>query len=143
MKNQEKPESIEGIFPKDQENNEINNELNKIDKFEENVSKNDLMYETNKYTYNSQQFKAIRYFGESINNGKIAISKANEKQSNLLNNILEFHYETRKYIYEDAELSFNAFKIIMFPLKLTQGKGKKIITFEMLQRLSPLMLISR
>ena len=48
MKDQEKPESIEGIFPKDQENNEINNELNKIDKFEENVSKNDLMYETNK-----------------------------------------------------------------------------------------------
>ena len=109
MKDQEKSESIEGIFPKDQEN----------------VSKNDLMYETNKYTYNSQQFKAIRYFGESINNGKIAISKANEKQSNLLNNILEFHYETRKYIYEDAELSFNAFKIIMFPLKLTQGKEKK------------------
>ena len=143
MKNQEKPESIEGIFPKDQENNEINNELNEIDKFEENVSKNDLMYETNKYTYNSQQFKAIRYFSESINNGKIAISKANEKQSNLLNNILEFHYETRKYIYEDAELTFNAFKIIMFPLKLTQGKGKKILTFEMLQRLSPLMLISR
>ena len=143
MKNQEKPESIEGIFPKDQENNEINNELNEIDKFEENVSKNDLMYETNKYTYNSQQFKAIRYFWESINNGKIAISKANEKQSNLLNNILEFHYETRKYIYEDAELTFNAFKIIMFPLKLTQGKGKKILTFEMLQRLSPLMLISR
>ena len=30
MKNQEKPESSEGIFPKDQENNEINNELNEI-----------------------------------------------------------------------------------------------------------------
>ena len=95
MKYQEKPELIEGIFPKDQENNEINSELNEIDKFEENVSKNNLIYEANKCTYNSQQFKTIRCFGESINNGKTAINKANEKQRNLLNNILEFHYETR------------------------------------------------
>ena len=54
-----------------------------------------MIYEANKYTYNSQQIKAIRYLGESIKNGKTAIRKANEKQSNLLNNILEFHYETR------------------------------------------------
>ena len=160
-KHQETPKWIEWIFLKDLENNKINDELNKINKSDENVNKNDLIYETNKCTYNFQQFKAIRYFGESIYDGKIAISKANHKGSNLINNILEFHdkntekskvdkeknsstYKRVNNIYEGSELTLNALKIRIFSLKSTQGKGTKILTLkQMLQRFNPPMLISR
>ena len=44
----------------------------------------DLKYETKKYIYDSQQFKAIRSFRDSIFNGKVTKSEVNNKQSNLL-----------------------------------------------------------
>ena len=44
----------------------------------------DLKYETKKYIYDSQQFKAIRSFGDSIFNGKVTKSEVDNKQSNLL-----------------------------------------------------------
>ena len=45
--------------------------------------------------YGFQQFQAIRFFGDSIVNGRITISEANEKQSNLLENILQFNYKVK------------------------------------------------
>ena len=37
---QQKPESIEGVFPKDFDNTECKNELNEIKKLEEKIDKN-------------------------------------------------------------------------------------------------------
>ena len=76
MEYQQKPKSIERIFPKDLENNEIRNELNEIKKLEEKINRDDLKYEINKYVYNFQKFQGIRYFGDSIFDGKITISEA-------------------------------------------------------------------
>ena len=81
MEYQQKPKSIERIFPKDLENNEIRNELNEIKKLEEKINRDDLKYETNKYVYNFQKFQGIRYFGDSIFNGKITISEVDKKSS--------------------------------------------------------------
>ena len=56
----------------------------------ENIKRNNLKYETNKCIYGFQQFKTIRSFTENIISGKITIRKANEDQSNLSENIVEF-----------------------------------------------------
>ena len=60
-----------------------------------NIDRNDQKYKTDKCIYGFQQFQAIRSFGDSIVNGRITISEANEKQSNLLENILQFNYKVK------------------------------------------------
>ena len=49
-----------------------------------------MIYETNNYSRNFQQFEAIGSFGDSFINGKTALGEPDKKQSNLLRNILEF-----------------------------------------------------
>ena len=74
-------------------------------------------------------------------------------QNNLLKNIVEFNnesgprtiegkdkkrntYKSAYVLYEGLELILNAFKSEIFPIKITQGKGLKILTpKQMLQRL--------
>ena len=86
--------------------------------------------------------------------GKITLDKAYKKQSNLLENVLQFNirakprakqnkkkksdtFEIINALYQVKELVFNAFKTGLFPLKLAQGKGIKILRpKQMLQRLS-------
>ena len=43
------------------------------------------------YLFNFQRLDMIRYFGESIFNGKIILGKADKQQSNLSNPILYFN----------------------------------------------------
>ena len=50
---------------------------------------------TKKYTYDFQQYKAIRYFGKSIHSGKINIDEASTDQSNLFKNLVEFDNKSR------------------------------------------------
>ena len=71
--------------------NEIKNELDEITGWEDKIKGNNLKYETKKCIYDFQQFKMLRSFGENIISGKIAISKADEDQSNLLEKIVEFN----------------------------------------------------
>ena len=66
----QKPKSIEVIFPKDLENSEIQNELNKIKKLEEKINRNDLIYELSNYKYDFRNIPIIISFGDSIFNGK-------------------------------------------------------------------------
>ena len=87
--------SIERNFRKDLKNSEIRNELNEIKKLEERIDRNDLKYETNKYVYNFQQFETIRSWDDSIFSEKISISQAEEDQSSLLKNIVEFNNKSR------------------------------------------------
>ena len=82
VEHQQKLESIEGILLKDLENSEIKNERNEIKKLEEQISRNDLKYESSKYKYDFAKFETVKSFGYSIFSGKIAISKGDKKQSN-------------------------------------------------------------
>ena len=51
-------------------------------------------YDTDKYVYDFQQFQTLS-FDDSIVNGKIAIREADERESNLLENILEVNNKVR------------------------------------------------
>ena len=136
MEHHQKPKSVERIFSKELENNEIKNEMNENKKFEKKIDRNDSKYETDKYTFNFQQF----VFGTVSGN----ISEANKNQSNLLENTLEFNGKTRptakedkkknntfesiNSLYDGWELTPNAFKSRIFPLKPMQEKGINILT---------------
>ena len=51
MENQQKPKSIEGIFPNDLENNEVQNDLDEIKELGKQIDRNDLIEQSNKYKY--------------------------------------------------------------------------------------------
>ena len=75
--------------------NEIKSELDEIERIEYAVVRHYLKYKTSKNLFHFQKFKAIKVFGNSILSGEITISEADEKQSNLLNDILEFNDKAR------------------------------------------------
>ena len=62
----------------------------KIKKWEEIINRKDLKHKINKYRFDFQQFKTRRSFDDYIYNGQIDIKEAENKQNNLLENILDF-----------------------------------------------------
>ena len=74
--------------------NEIKIELNEVKKWEEKIIRNDLKYGTKNYTYDSQAFQTIRFFGDNITSGKITTSETDEDQRNLSINTVEFNDKT-------------------------------------------------
>ena len=101
-KNQEL-DIIEELFPKKIINNEFKNELDEIKKWEEKLKGNNLIYRVNKYKYDFQQYETMRSFGESIHAGEITIDEAEEDQSNLLKNIVEFYEKSRPITKEGKD----------------------------------------
>ena len=75
--------------------NEIKNEMYEIKKWEEKIKREDLKYKTKNYTYDFQQYETIRSFGESIYTSKASIVEADEDESNLLKNLVEFNIKSR------------------------------------------------
>ena len=69
-------------------NNETNNGIDDIKKWEENIKRKYLIYRANKYKYDFQQYEAMRSFDESIYIWKITIGEAEMDQSNLLKNMV-------------------------------------------------------
>ena len=61
-----------------------------IKEIEKNVDREKLIYETNEYTYSFKNFQTIKTFGRDIYEGKITIEEANEYQTNLLAEIMNF-----------------------------------------------------
>ena len=55
----------------------------------------DLKYEVGKYIFDFQQYETIRFFGESIYNGKINIDEAEIDQTKLLENMINFNNISR------------------------------------------------
>ena len=76
--------------------NKIKCELDEIERIEYAIVRHYLKYKTSKNLFDFQKFKAINVFGNSILSGEITITEADEKQSNLLNDILEFNDEAKK-----------------------------------------------
>ena len=88
------------------------------------------------------QFLTKRSFEDSIFNGKITISEADEKRIDLSENILDFNKKaglrTKKAIYEGRESTINVFKS---GIKQTQGKGTKILTPKQIIQRLPIAII--
>ena len=83
--------TIEDVIPKNALNNdEAKQELDKNKEIEKNVDREKLVYKTNEYTYSFKNFQTIKTFGRDIYEGKITIEEANEYQTNLLAEIMNF-----------------------------------------------------
>ena len=90
--NKEDRKSNKGIFPKDMQTNEIKNEIYEIKKWEEKIKQKDLKYKKNTHMTLSNM---KQYFGESVYPRKASIGEAEENQSNLLENLVEFNNRSR------------------------------------------------
>ena len=59
------------------------------------IKQKDLIYRENKYKYDYKQYETTSSFVESTYTGKIATDEAEEDQSNLLKNIVEFNEKSK------------------------------------------------
>ena len=99
---------IEELFPKEVRSNKIKIELDQIKKYEEKIRPKDLLYKTNKYKYAFQQYETIRFFSDSIYNGKISIDEAKTDESSLLDGLKDFRDRAR---LKTAEGKYRKIKI--------------------------------
>ena len=152
MNLKDQPKSIEGIFPKGNETNEIKDELSKIKRYK-NKAIRDLFYDLSKQPFDFRTFKTIRSLGDDIYNKRVNIDEADQEQSHLVDYFFDFNSKTKpksqkdkkrkkdvfdsvKNLYKGRELVINTFKSELFPLKSTPSEGLKILTpKQLLQRL--------
>ena len=137
--------SAKGLFPNEMRTNEIKNETDEIKKWEEKIRREDLVYETNKYKCDFQQYDVIKAFGDSIYNGKISIDEAEIDKSSLLEGLKDFDdrskpktvdgknkkrntYKSAYAPHADRQLILNAFRSGIFSMKEKQGKRFEILT---------------
>ena len=86
----------EDVIPENALNNdEAKKELDKTKEIEKNVDREKLIYKTNEYTYSFKNFQTIKTFGRDIYEGKITIEEANEYQTDLLAEIMNFRKNTK------------------------------------------------
>ena len=91
----QKLESIKGLFPKKMRNAGIKNEIDEIRKWEEKIKRKDLKDETKVYIYDFQQYKTIRSFADKIYTCKFNLDESEMDQSNLLKNLVKFNNRSR------------------------------------------------
>ena len=128
----------------------------KLENGKKNLNGETYKCKTDKCLYDFQQFETIRYFGDSTYTGKIDIDEAEIDQSNLLENMAEINkksnsktkegkaktqntFDSVNAFYEGRELTLNAFRIEILPIKAAQWRGRPsdLLTLkQMLQRLS-------
>ena len=84
-------------------NIETKSEIDESKKWENKNKRRDVIYKTNKYKYDFQQYETIRSFSDSIFAGKINIDEAEMNQSNLLKNMVEFNEQSKLRKKEDKK----------------------------------------
>ena len=87
--------TIKNIIPENILNDEAKKEMDKISEIEKNVDREKLFYISSEYTYSFQNFQTIRTFGRDIYNGEITLNEANEDQTSLLTEIINFKNKTK------------------------------------------------
>ena len=118
--------TIEDVIPNDAlNNNEVKKELDKINETEKNVDRETLIYETNEYTYGFKNFQTVKTFGQDIYECKITTEEANEYQTDLLAEIINFRKNIKPKIQEKGQEKKLFLKtcIIFFRVE------KKLLTF--------------
>ena len=96
--------TIEDVIPNDAlNNNEAKKELEKIKEIEKIVDREKLIYETNEYTCSFKNLQIIKTFGRDIYEGKITIEEANEYQTDLLAEIIDFRKKTKPNTQEKKQ----------------------------------------
>ena len=83
--------TIEDVIPKNALNNdEAKKELDKIKEIEKSVNREKLVYETNEDSSSFKNFQTIKTFGRDIYEGNITFEEANEYETDLLAEIMNF-----------------------------------------------------
>ena len=120
--------TIEDVIPKNVLNNdEAKKELDNIKEIEKNVDREKLIYKTDEFTYSFKNFQAIKTFGRDIYEGKITIKEADEYQTDLLIEILNF----RKYAKPRSQEKKQEKEIVLKNLHIFfEGREKTIDVFE-------------
>ena len=136
------------------------NELNKIKELEKTVDRENLFYRANEYKHSFKIFQTIETFVRDIYNGKINLKEADEDQSTLIVEIMNFTSKTRPQgpekkqikkdilknlytLFDGREIVLDAFEYKIFPTKIKStsfldfdNSSFKILTpKQMLQRL--------
>ena len=148
------------MIPKNALNNdEAKKELDKIKEIEKNVDREKLIYETNEYTYSFKNFQTIKTFGRDIYEGKITLEKANEYQTDLLAEIIDFKKNTKARsqekkrekeivlqnlynFFEGREKVLDAFESKIFSIK-SKGAGILNPNHSKLKVLTPKQMLQR
>ena len=76
-------------------NNEVKKELDKVKELEKTVDREKLVYRASEYTCSFKHFQRIRTFGRDLYEGKITLKEADERQTDLLDEIRNFRDKTR------------------------------------------------
>ena len=88
--------TIDDVIPKYALNNdEAIKELDKITEIEKNVDRKKLVCKTNKYTYSFENFQTIKTFGKDIYDGTSTLKEANDYETDLLADIINFKNKTK------------------------------------------------
>ena len=141
-------------------NDEAKKEFDKIKQMENNVDREKLIYKTNEYTCSFKFFQTIKTFGRDIYEGKTTRKEADEYQTDLLAEIMDFRKNTKPRsqekkqekeivlenlynFFESREKILDAFEGKIFSTKskgvgflnLVRSKLKILMPKEMLQRL--------
>ena len=86
----------------------LKNEIDEVKKWEEKNKQKDLVCKINRYKYDFQQYETIRFFSDSIYNGKISIDEAKTDESSLLDGLKDFRDRAR---LKTAEGKYRKIKI--------------------------------
>ena len=87
---------MEDVIPENALNNdEAKKEFDKIKQMEKNVDREKLIYKTNEYTCSFKTFQTIKTFGRDIYEGKTTRKEADEYQTDLLAEIMDFRKNTK------------------------------------------------
>ena len=120
--------TIEDVILNDALNNdETKKEFDKIKEIEKNVDREKLIYKTDEYTYSFKNFQTIKTFGRDIYEGKITIKEANEYQTDVLAEIMNY----RKYTKPRSQEKKQEKEIVLENLyNFFEGREKVIDAFE-------------
>ena len=104
--------------------NEIKNEIDEIRKWEEKIKRKDLIIDGAEMDQRNLLENMVKFNNKS----KTKTKEGKAKKQNTFDSV--------NTPYEGRELTLNAFRSGIFPIKATQGKGLKILTpKQVLQRL--------
>ena len=96
--------TIENLIPESVLNNdEAKKKLDKIKEIEKNIDREKLVYKTNKYTYKFENFQTVKTFGKHIHDGTIKLKEANDYQTDLSAEIINFKEKTKPKCLEKRE----------------------------------------
>ena len=104
LKSDNKKLTIDDVFPKNAFiNKESEKKFEKIKNLEDAIDRKDLVYKA-KEKNDFRKYQRVRAFGEDIYNGTITLEEADNKQSDLMNVIINFNYKARPKTFNKKQM---------------------------------------